>query len=283
MQAIHKDGFIPYQTKGFTFGFEIEGFFHKRIVKQLAKGGLFKQDGSVRSDGLTIDREDLAECTEGREGRADYATEYNSPVFKSIDELVEQLKLFSPKLNPGNYQSNNSCGVHLHIGYKQKNVLANKFRTKEMIEQLQKQFLPLVCDCVKKRIEARQWCNLHDFFRNNRVDGYAKYHAVNFHSSGTIELRLFGPCNHLIGNIQKVLTEFFRVGYRDFNCEPQPITCIVTKGEKVSIVETLTVEPKSYKYGFDKNSIYALSPLARMADEAEYTRLSLELSTYRNF
>lgn len=274
--SIHKDGFIPYTTKGFTFGFEIEGAFHKRLMDtledSLESGGEFKQDGSVSFHNIPLDREDMAFFKV--DSRQYHASEYASPIFDNIDELIEELKLFGE----GNYYSNKSCGIHLHIGFNQRHVLANKFRTQAILEQLQKQFLPLVCKCVKQRIDEGSWCKLHTYFKDGRAETNDKYKAVNFHHQGTIELRLFAPCKHLISNIQKVLTEFFRVGYRDYNGESQPITCIFEEGKKIEIIETITPEKKSYDYGFNQNQEYPISPLARFEDWNEFDRLQRELT-----
>ena len=134
-----------------------------------------------------------------------------------------------------------------------------------------------MCKCVKERIEAHQWCSLHENFRDNLVSNHSKYHAVNFHSQGTIELRLFAPCQHLFSDIQKVLTEFFRLGYADYKAEAYPITCMFSK-EKIEIVEVVKPCKPSYDYGFNRNRSYVISPLAMIAEFKDYEKIQKELA-----
>ncbi len=285
-KKITKGGFVPFVTKGFTFGFEIEGAFHKDLINKVPSGGIFKQDGSVRVNDShnPIEPSDRAETIRG----GDLATEYASPIFKTIEELIATLRLF--KRAEGLYYGNSTCGVHLHIGLGKGNrVLHNKFATKEIMEQLQARFLPLVCDCVKARVNENQWCNLHKDFIEGRAAFGGKYFAVNLHSSGTIELRLFAPCQHLIANIQKVLTEFFRVGYRDFASEPNAITCIVNQNEKIEVEEVFKADKEIYSYGFNERIVYPISPLAQVADFKEFEQLKNQIENsnvyyhYRNY
>ncbi len=279
-KKITKGGFVPFITKGFTFGFEIEGAFHKDLINKVPSGGIFKEDGSVRVNDShnPIETSERAEATRG----GDLATEYASPVFKNIEDLITCLRLF--KRAEGLYYGNSTCGVHLHIGLGKGNrVLHNKFGTKEIMEQLQARFLPLVCDCVKARVAENHWCNMHKDFVEGRATNGGKYFAVNLHNSGTIELRLFAPCSHLIANIQKVLTEFFRVGYRDFASEPNAITCIVNQNEKIEVEEVFKADKQVFDYGFNKNHTYSISPLAQIADFQEYEQLRGEVETGRSY
>ena len=272
-----KNNFVPYDVSGFTFGFEVEGAFHNNLADLLVSGGHFKQDGSVSvNDGHNpIDDFDRQLCDSG-EG---LASEYASPVFKNLDTAIGQLALFTAP----NYYSNKTCGVHFHIGYKTKNALFNKFMDEPILNQLQKQFLPLMCNCVKERItgEGHHWCNLHEDF----YEGFAttdKYKAVHFHTGyNTIELRLFAPCKHLMNNLRAVLTEFYRVGNRDYNHESQAICGIFNKDHKTEVSEVVTVEPKSYAYGFNKNEDFTISPLAMAEDFKEFERLKHDIESYR--
>ena len=270
--------FVPYDVSGFTFGFEVEGAFNLTLADMLVSGGKFKQDGSVHmTDGqCPIFDSDRVSC----DGNSSYmATEYSSPVFKNLDKAVEQLKLFTYP----NYYSNKTCGVHFHIGYKTKNALFNKFMDEPILEQLQKQFLPLMCKCVKERVtgEGHHWCNLHDYY----YKGFAttdKYKAVHFHNGfNTIELRLFAPCKHLINNLRAVLTEFYRVGYRDYNHDSESICEIFNKDHKTEMSEVVSVERPSYDYGFNKNEDFTISPLAMAEDFKDYQKIQREMDNYR--
>jgi hypothetical protein len=280
-----KNNFVPFDVTGFTFGFEVEGAFHRYLLDNLKSGGKFKPDGSVNiNDGLnTIDGDDRV-----RVGGNDdyYATEYASPVFRNLDTAIEQLSLFTKPY----YYSNKTCGIHFHIGYKERFAIFNKFMDKPICEQLQNQFMPLVCKCVQERVEANHWCNLHNTF-NGGFANFDKYRAVHFHSGyNTIELRLFAPCKHLMNNLRVVLTEFFRVGYRDYMHKPKAICCIFNADKKIEINEVAKVEPKKYDYGFNKNAVFAISPLAMAEDFKEYDRNRSEIEgnyqlfkTYRDY
>ena len=273
-----KSKFVPYDVSGFTFGFEVEGAFNKTLGDMIVSGGHFKQDGSVaiNDSNNPIDDDDRQLC----DNSEDYlASEYASPIFKNLDKAVEQLSLFTAP----NYYSNKTCGVHFHIGYKTKNALFNKFMDEPILNQLQKQFLPLMCNCVKERIsgEGHHWCNLHeDFYK-----GFAtmdKYKAVHFHTGyNTIELRLFAPCKHLMNNLRAVLTEFYRVGFRDYNHDSESICGIFNKNGKTEVSEVVTVEPRSYDYGFNKDENFTISPLAMAEDFKEYQKIQKEMNCYR--
>jgi len=269
-----KNNFVPFDVSGFTFGFEVEGAFHQHLLDDLKSGGRFKQDGSVSiDDGDNPIENDDRVLVDGQSLYGYLATEYASPVFRNLDTAVEQLKLFTEPY----YYGNKSCGVHFHIGYKQKFAIFNKFRDKPICEQLQNQFLPLICKCARERIEANHWCNLHENFINGFA-GFDKYRAVHFHNGyGTIELRLFAPCKHLINNLRVVLTEFFRVGYRDYMHKPEPICCIFNDDKKIIINEVAKIEPKKYEYGFNRDSVFSISPLAMAADFQDYDKMRHEV------
>jgi hypothetical protein len=272
---MHDNNFVPFETKGFTFGFEVEGVFNKDLRDLLTAGGTFKGDGSVHIDACPIaeDKRILCDTSDSETAR-----EYASPIFKSLDRAVEQLKLFTAP----NYHSNKTCGVHFHIGYKVKNALFNKFQDEPICQQLQRQFMPLMCKCVKERVSGEQahWCMLHD----NYYRGFAttdKYRAVHFHTSyNTIELRLFAPCRHLMNNLRAVLTEFYRVGYRDYSHDSETICGLFSKDGKTEISEVVTVERPSYSYGFNKDREFAISPLAMRADFKEYEELQRDIGYY---
>jgi hypothetical protein len=272
-----KSKFVPYDVSGFTFGFEVEGAFNYNLEDLLVSGGHFKQDGSVSvNDGKNPIDDDARQTCDNDSSYL--ASEYASPIFKNLDTAIEQLALFTTP----NYYGNKSCGIHFHIGYKVKNALFNKFMDEPILNQLQKQFLPLVCNCIKERIsgEGHHWCNLHeDFYK-----GFAttdKYKAVHFHTSyNTIELRLFAPCKHLMNNLRAVLTEFYRVGNRDYNHESEAICGIFNKDYKTEVSEVVTVEPRSYDYGFNKNEDFTISPLAMAEDFKEFERLQRDIESY---
>ena len=274
-----KSKFVPYDVSGFTFGFEVEGAFNRNLFDSLASGGTFKQDGSVSiNDGENfIDDDDRIVC---ENSGGSFSTEYASPIFRNLDSAIAQLALFTKP----NYYSNKSCGIHFHIGYgKNKNALFNKFMDEPILLQLQKQFLPLMCKCVTERISGgnAHWCNLHDNFYKGFAS-FDKYKAVHFHTGyNTIELRLFAPCKHLLNNLRAVLTEFYRVGYRDFNHESETICGIFNAEHKTEITEVAMVEPKSYSYGFNKNEEFTISPLAMAEDFKEFEKLRHDVESYR--
>lgn len=196
-----------------TFGFELEGGFEKGLDSILGETGRFKEDGSIHNlntdilNGLqsqTINlRNPFLSCskcklkTEPGSGRlkmvkvcanhkSEYknqlaytgnnmASEYASPIFDDFSEMVKMLKLFK---NNDNYVSNQTCGLHLHVGVKEK-VLGSEIVTKSV---LQYDDLGGVREGLRQetvQIKTKYWKKLYQTVQNWQLQNYLYKEALN--------------------------------------------------------------------------------------------------------
>lgn len=157
-----------------------------------------------------IHEETCNEC-DGRgyiyNGLEDYYTEFASGVYEDRGSFLQDLARFR---NDINYNVNESCGYHLHVGLLNDNlqklqaVLCNMDFGRDLEKLIAK-----MCKCQVSRWKDgnNNWCrkwrdsaNCIQEFKNS-----SKYWAVNFHRSGTVEFRFLKPCEHKLNNTKMLL------------------------------------------------------------------------------
>jgi len=178
-----------------TFGFELEGAF-AQLQKPKWKGRL-KYDGSV-------DESEARKLLEREGVIATGQSEYESPVFNSKKELLQDLRTF---IDGVTFSTDlDSCGLHLHIGETGRRI--KRLRNAMMSLRFQHDahaYLKNRCGCQHERLTGEQahWCRLPKTswdLIGNAHDEY-KYQFMRFHPQGTLEFRGFAPCEHRNVNV----------------------------------------------------------------------------------
>ena len=193
--------------RNLTFGFEIEGAFHYNLINRIRKRGAdFTTDGSVDNVEDLIGRNEEGEfCEDYQEARCG--------VYRSLAKCLEDLRLFNQQY----YRWNKTCGLHLHIGFKQK-MLRLLLTDYHFLRKLLIFLKNDTCFCVAERINNGEYCydyprNMLKFFEHWRrgfEGGEYKYRAIRNHPFRTFEIRAFAPCHHREANIQKVVGHILR-------------------------------------------------------------------------
>lgn len=203
--------------KQFTFGFELEGIFSNGLIEELYDDSSLdfcaKDDGSVsvsNTKGL-----DLAYDSEG-----ELVREVNLGIFKSLEGLLAYLKMFE---NGENYQSNDSCGLHIHIKPKSDELRAKIFDRKFIVKL--ERYAELLCPETRARIVDEQksyYCKCHYSARGLLQDyrNRTKYLFLRNHPSGTLEFRFFSACEHKLLNVKR----FFDYFFEELNKMPEAVS-----------------------------------------------------------
>lgn len=209
-----------------SFGFEIEGVFKQGLGKALGDGR-FVSDGSVRLETVPWEAEIIPRyssceacihdsnrivsyCEEHhaiyrREGQV--STEYASNIFKDFPICLEALKKFNKK----NHLWNSTCGLHFHVGIKDKpwqllRAAATNLKFLQYVTGEAKGW----CECQKRRLNGsrhffQDYSNAIELLAASRGN-IQKYRIVNFHPIyHTLEFRFLSPCEHKVANIVKLL------------------------------------------------------------------------------
>ena len=192
----------------FTWGFELEGLFSRRLVDFLGDSGYnleLKDDGSVN-----IDNTGLFEVAEYENSEDDYCTvhEVALGVFDKFETMQEVLAKFR---NGKNYLSNSSCGLHIHIKPKDSRAeLKGICFDKELINNLEKYASSLLCEHIADRVKNNHYCAPEYTFRRllRRYTSREKYAFMGNHPQGTIEFRFLSACNHKSQNVEKFFQYF---------------------------------------------------------------------------
>jgi len=174
------------KTEVISLGIEIEGEFHPDMKKLLRKYGVLKGDGSLRPCSTYSQECYLA----GIGTHMEFAS--NILDRKGLVKFNEIFDIFID--NPKMYHWNESCGLHIHVGFRNRNPVEIvseqffKFFKSKFIENYPKEF--------KKR-SGDQYCNFskmtdHDIieYRNSND----RYKAINYNAlpnHGTVEFRIF--------------------------------------------------------------------------------------------
>jgi hypothetical protein len=258
-----------------TYGFEIEGLFTKKIYTTLGKLSCDikrKGDGSVHVSEIMsqngVDRDDLDSCTE-----------YNVGIFNNQEDLITAVEVFK---NKKNYFMDESCGLHLHIKPK---FLGSKevFWDFTLIEKLEKYAFSTLCKCQAKR-KRNRFC---DIYRSNddliyETKNYEKYRFVRNHPSGTLEFRFFSPCEHKVDNIQKFLKYLFRLLDKQEAKKSEIIELIDRKDEYHSdysfAIELKSNKNYSYKLGVKEHTTEDLPEAIRRMTGLRFTSDAVRLS-----
>jgi len=195
----------------------IAGHFHSTATHV---GGVYDaytvQDGEGRQWKVVSDGSIHCESRRGNASR-NYSVEFVSPICHYAD--IETVQELVRKLRTAGAVVNDSCGIHVHIGAENHDVVAlrnlvNIMASKEDLlykalnVQVQRQnycqkadtrFLDEMNVCKPRSLESLEqlWYNGH----GNRYNHYdeSRYHALNLHSvfsRGTIEFRLFNSTLH---------------------------------------------------------------------------------------
>jgi hypothetical protein len=171
-----------------TFGIEIEttvpagtiqigGYRHGVQVPYLPEGWTASRDGSIRAYGVNT------------------SCEIVSPVLKGYEGL-QQVKQVLDILKKHKHHANQSCGIHVHVGFTNTNASPKQLeRLLTIVAYLEKAIYAVTG--TRKREESR-WCKsikrygkqyAHNTIRNDR------YHLVNIqnlrNNKGTVEFRTF--------------------------------------------------------------------------------------------
>lgn len=210
-----------------TFGFEIEGFFKEGLDVLLDRQGRWVSDGSVRGmnpswQAQTIPLDVVCNNCRRENGRIEaycvdhhamyhregaVSTEYASRVFDNLDDCGKALAKFIPE----NHIWNESCGLHLHIGYKGRwQKLWSSASNQAYLEELEEE-AKTWCACQKARLNGgRQYFyKYHNSLEVvNATKGFKlqKYRFLNFHHHyHTLEFRFLSPCEHKVQNVSRLL------------------------------------------------------------------------------
>ena len=215
--------------KNLTFGFEIEGMFAKKLIRNFDRNnrGRFKEDGSVnlRCDEVDdfVDKYDLM----ADDLQFSYQ-EFESKIFKDYEEMLKVMNKFTPP----NFLYNSSCGLHLHIGNtKLKNhIWQGLFNNWKLITELQNWAKDKLCDCQTRRLaNGNSYCRLYPTKKKliNDFNHLEKYNFMAFHPLGTLEFRFFSPCEHKVENVKKLTEKIL-----NYIIETKPI---IKKNSKLEI------------------------------------------------
>lgn len=180
-----------------TFGFELEGRFAKKFnpdnLDYLPDGSAWHYDGSVNVSSSDCDVKVLS------------FEEYCSPVFKNTTDLLKDLNRFK---NNKNYFSDESCGLHLHVGTSSANKrrLINLCANYNFLTALHKYALSF-CSCQKYRLQEKNgYC--YNYKKDNfirEIKDNTKYRFCRWHPQGTLEFRFLSPCSHKTENTIKTI------------------------------------------------------------------------------
>ena len=198
-----------------TYGFEIEGLFLADLKDKLSNKWAYKLDGSVSigtNERIKFAEKNNIHCNPSsdnfiRELNENFLrnnnlsnfynyTELNSPVYNNLPKLLKALSSFEFDKN---WLANNSCGIHIHIGFKNDNLKKLDISDFGIISSLQDYASENLCACVKERIKNNRFCMP---YQKNFKDAYLsfkqgeKYSFMGNHSSGTFEFRFFSACKH---------------------------------------------------------------------------------------
>ena len=198
----------------FTYGFELEGNFTYHLLKKIDREAALmrkkenrlnfverKFDGSVR---------DLCPSIPHYEIVAE--EEVNVGIFKDFDNMLKILGMFR---NEKDYFSNYSCGLHVHIKPK-KRELRRLFADYDYIRNLQNFARLNLCPEVRARIEGManttNYCKTYGNFISTLYSwkGSQKYLFVRNHPLGTLEFRFLSACEHKVENAKRFFGYLFR-------------------------------------------------------------------------
>ena len=190
-----------------TYGFEIEGNFQKDLSLVLGNKWKYKTDGSVSIPSIYRSKVFKDPYNNVLIKNNYTISELNSPVFKNFKKMAKALAIFKKDKN---WIANSSCGIHIHIGFKNDKNKKQDLADFNVIKDLQDYAVKELCDCVQDRIKNNHFCqpyNIKNFnydysdFKSNK-----KYSFMGNHSLGTFEFRFFSACDHKDDNAKK----FFR-------------------------------------------------------------------------
>ncbi len=190
----------------FTYGWEIEGIFTKRLLSRLMTGKsdlVIKTDGSVKYEKLL---KEYRQRTGGDDDIYKDKQEITLGVFKEFDGMVKALSL----INESNHVWDQSCGMHLHIKPKRSlDLMQGRIIDYDFMDKLQKFADSNLCEHIKER-NNNQYCkrynNIQELTWNMVQD---KYRFIRLHNQyKTFEMRFLSPCEHKVDNVKKFMAYF---------------------------------------------------------------------------
>ena len=210
------------KLKDLSLGVEVEGGFDVSLqdkIDELFRGGVDHPRGEWKGDASV-------HISEGNGNGHEYA----SGIFrgeKGLAGLVELLELFT---RDNGYYSNDSCGIHLHVGLVEKGrflsiyeliPLLSRF---EWVEELQEK-AKKISQRQAKRLENtdNSYTNLYrdraDFKGNAR--NHAKYKFICYHTQGTLEFRFIfaSENNEKVETVKWVVDEVLKELQKTFKRE----------------------------------------------------------------
>lgn len=224
----------------FTYGFELEGVFSNALLSHTNIDD-YKHDGSVDIRYLLIPREKLIESDRGY-----LYTEYASPIFLSLPDMLEHLRLFYVNfLTPDAvYENNDSCGLHIHIkeNTATRSQQANIFTTKHLTA-IRQWTLDNMGEKQKRRLDSNRYCRPYSTAAKNtlyNVKNQDKYRIVRNHPSGTAEFRLFSP---ELENTPDIIEQFFKFLHTDILLDEPKLTYSVKQPTAQTIKSFITSSP----------------------------------------
>ena len=182
-----------------TYGFEIEGNFLAELKQKLGDKYCYKTDGSVSvSDNeRKILKRNYVFADFIVDSNSNYKSEITSPVFKNKTQLLKALKRFEYMKN---WIANTTCGIHIHIGFKNDELKKLDIADTMTINRLQQYAKNNLCEHIKTRLNCNTFCRPYDTSNFNNVfydyKNKTKYKFMKNHESGTYEFRFFSACEH---------------------------------------------------------------------------------------
>ncbi len=197
--------------QSFTFGFEIEGYFHNNLKTDLPENsflnGSWHEDGSVhisdirwRANELLRTRANSLDTTEEELRGRNCSTEYSSPVFEDFETFHQTLQAF--KFNE-NYIANDSCGLHVHVKQKpdalfERSLLTSRHGQKFMYTAALTLAKKMKLQTQIARLTGKaKYCMPYKYedtrLLNAEWKNHEKYRFVRNHPQGTMEFRFFSP------------------------------------------------------------------------------------------